>query len=139
MFNKIDHVGIAVSNLKEGIELYKKLGLEFVGTEVVEDQKVETAFFKVGESYLELLAATDPTSPIARFIEKNNGRGGTQHIALNVDDVDAEIKRLTDDGFQMIDKVSRKGAHGAQIAFLHPKGTLGVLLEVCSKSTDAKH
>ncbi len=132
MIHKIEHLGIAVTDLEEAIEIYKKIGLEFVGTEVVDDQKVATAFFKVGESYFELLAATDPSSTIAKFIEKNGGR--MHHIALAVDDVEAEIARLQGEGFQMIDTVPRKGAHGNMIAFLHPKSTRGTLLEVCAKA-----
>ncbi len=131
MIRKIDHLGIAVTDLQEAIEIYKKIGLEFVGTEVVDEQKVETAFFKVGESYFELLAATDPSSTIAKFIEKNGGR--MHHIALAVDDVEAEIQRLLDEGFEMIDKVARKGAHNNMIAFMHPRATKGTLLEICSK------
>ncbi len=131
MIKKIDHLGIAVTDLQEAIETYKKIGLEFVGTEVVDEQKVETAFFKVGESYFELLAATDPSSPIAKFIEKNGGK--MHHIALAVDDVQQEIERLSGEGFQMIDKSPRVGAHNNLIAFMHPKATKGVLLEVCSK------
>ena len=131
MIKKIDHLGIAVTDLKEAIEIYKNIGLEFVGTEVVDEQKVETAFFKVGESYFELLAATDPASPIAKFIEKNGGR--MHHIALEVDDIEAEIERLIGLDFEMIDKVPRKGAHGNLIAFMHPRSTKGTLLEICAK------
>lgn len=131
MIRKIDHLGIAVTDLQEAIEIYKKIGLEFVGTEVVDEQKVETAFFKVGESYFELLAATDPSSTIAKFIEKNGGK--MHHIALAVDDVEAEIQRLLGEGFEMIDKVARKGAHNNLIAFMHPRATKGTLLEICSK------
>ncbi len=131
MIKKIDHLGIAVTDLQEAIEIYKNIGLEFVGTEVVDEQKVETAFFRVGESYFELLAATDPSSPIAKFIEKNGGR--MHHIALAVDDVEAEIERLLGLGFDMIDKSPRRGAHGNLIAFMHPKATKGTLLEICCK------
>jgi methylmalonyl-CoA/ethylmalonyl-CoA epimerase len=131
MINKIDHLGIAVTDLQESIDTYKKIGLEFVGTEVVDEQKVETAFFKVGESYFELLAATDSSSPIAKFIEKNGGR--MHHVALAVDDVEEEIARLQGEGFEMIDKTARNGAHNNLIAFLHPKSTKGILLEVCAK------
>lgn len=134
MIRKIDHLGIAVTDLQEAIEIYKNIGLEFVGTEVVDEQKVETAFFKVGESYFELLAATDPSSPIAKFIDKNGGR--MHHIALAVDDVEVEIERLLGVGFDMIDKVPRRGAHGNLIAFMHPKATKGTLLEICSKAKD---
>lgn len=132
MIKKIDHIGIAVTDLEAGINLYKDLGLELVGTERVDDQKVETAFFRIGESCFELLAATEPDSPIGRFIEKNSGRGGIQHIAMQVDDVDAEVIRLKELGYQMIDDEPRMGAHGNRIAFLHPKSTEGVLLEVCA-------
>lgn len=135
MIRKIDHLGIAVTDLDEAIEIYKKIGLEFVGTETVEEQKVKTAFFKVGESYFELLAATEPDSTIAKFIEKNGGR--MHHIALAVDDVDAEIDRLQQEGFEMIDTVARNGAHGNRIAFMHPRATRGTLLEVCSKAKQA--
>ena len=134
MIKKIDHIGIAVTDLQAGIKLYQDLGLELVGTERVDDQMVETAFFKIGESYFELLAATDPASPIARFIDKNSGRGGIQHIAMQVDDVDSELSRLKDLGYQLIDQQARMGAHGNRIAFLHPKATQGVLLEVCAKA-----
>ena len=133
MIKKIDHLGIAVTDLQESIDIYKKIGLEFVGTEVVDEQKVETAFFKVGESYFELLAATDPSSPIAKFIESNGGR--MHHIALAVDNVEEEIERLQAEGFMMIDKTARKGAHNNMIAFMHPKSTKGTLLEVCSKNS----
>lgn len=133
MINKIDHIGIAVTNLDEAVETYKKLGMELVGMEEVDDQKVRTAFFRVGESYFELLEATDPSSAIARYIDKNAGRGGIQHIAMQVDDVDSEIERLKGEGFLLIDEQARDGAHGNRIAFLHPKSTHGTLLEVCSK------
>ena len=114
--SKIEHLGIAVTDLEEAIEIYKKIGLEFVGTEVVDEQKVANrVFLKVGESYFELLAATDPSSTIAKFIE-NGGR--MHHIALAVDDVEAEIARLQAEGFEMIDKVPRKGAHGNLIVFI---------------------
>ncbi len=133
MIKKIDHIGIAVTNLDEAVETYKKLGMELVGIEEVDDQKVRTAFFRVGESYFELLEATDPRSAIARYIDKNSGRGGIQHIAMQVDDVDAEIVRLKNEGFLLIDEQARDGAHGNRIAFLHPKSTHGTLLEVCAK------
>jgi len=134
MIKKIDHIGIAVTDLEAGIKLYQDMGLELVGTERVDDQMVETAFFKIGESYFELLAATDPASPIARYIDKNNGRGGIQHIAMQVDDVDTELERLKGLGYELIDQKPRMGAHGNRIAFLHPRGTQGVLLEICCKA-----
>lgn len=131
--NKIDHVGVAVTDLEKSIELYKAMGFEFHGTEVVEDQKVQTAFFKIGESMIELLAATDPASPIAKFIEKNGNRGGIAHVAINVTDVESKLAELKKKGFQLIDEIPKEGAHGAKIAFLHPKSTGGVLLELCEK------
>lgn len=131
--NKIDHVGIAVTDLEQSIELYKAMGFEFHGTETVEDQKVKTAFFKIGESMIELLAATDPASPIAKFIEKNGHRGGIAHMAINVTDVGSKLAELKQKGFQLIDETPKDGAHGAKIAFLHPKSTGGVLLELCEK------
>lgn len=131
--NKIDHVGVAVTDLEQSIELYKAMGFEFHGTEIVEDQKVKTAFFKIGESMIELLAATDPASPIAKFIEKNGNRGGIAHMAINVTDVESKLKELKNKGFQLIDETPKDGAHGAKIAFLHPKSTGGVLLELCEK------
>ena len=131
--NKIDHVGVAVTDLEKSIELYKAMGFEFHGTEIVEDQKVKTAFFKIGESMIELLAATDPASPIAKFIEKNGNRGGIAHMAINVTDVESKLKELKNKGFQLIDETPKDGAHGAKIAFLHPKSTGGVLLELCEK------
>jgi methylmalonyl-CoA/ethylmalonyl-CoA epimerase len=131
--NKIDHIGIAVTDLDKSIDLYKAMGFEFHGTEVVEDQKVKTAFFKIGESMIELLAATDPASPIAKFIEKNGQKGGIAHMAINVSDVDAKLAELKQKGFQLIDETAKPGAHGAKIAFVHPKSTGGVLLELCEK------
>lgn len=131
--NKIDHVGIAVTDLDKSIELYKAMGFEFQGTEVVEDQKVKTAFFKIGESMIELLAATDPASPIAKFIEKNGNRGGIAHMAIHVSDVQSKLAELKQKGFQLIDEVAKDGAHGTKIAFVHPKSTGGVLLELCEK------
>ncbi len=131
--NKIDHIGVAVTDLEKGIELYKSMGFEFHGTEVVEDQKVKTAFFKIGESMIELLAATDPSSPIAKFIEKNGQKGGIAHVAINVSDVDSKLAELKQKGFQLIDETAKPGAHGAKIAFVHPKSTGGVLLELCEK------
>lgn len=131
--NKIDHIGVAVTDLEQSIELYKAMGFEFHGTEIVEDQKVKTAFFKIGESMIELLAATDPASPIAKFIEKNGNRGGIAHMAINVTDVESKLQDLKNKGFQLIDETPKDGAHGAKIAFLHPKSTGGVLLELCEK------
>jgi methylmalonyl-CoA/ethylmalonyl-CoA epimerase len=128
----IEHIGIAVSNLEEAIEYYSKvLGLECYALEEVKDQKVKTAFFMVGETKIELLESTDPEGPIGKFIEKKGQ--GVHHIAFAVDGVDNALKDIEDKGIQLIDKAGRKGAEGLNIGFLHPKSTLGVLTELCSK------
>ena len=131
--NKIDHIGIAVSDLESAIGIYRAMGFVYQGREIVEDQKVETAFFQIGESKIELLAATDPSSPIAKFIAKNGGKGGLAHIAIQVTDIESKLDDLKQKGFQLIDAYPKDGAHGAKIAFVHPKSTAGVLLELCEK------
>jgi methylmalonyl-CoA epimerase len=132
-FNRIDHIGIAVTDLDGIIEVYKSLGFEYMGRETVADQMVETAFFRIGESTIELLAATGPSSPIARFIEKNGGKGGIAHLAINVTGLDEKLAELKSRGFQLIDETPRPGAHSTRIAFIHPRSTAGVLLELCEK------
>ena len=131
----VDHVGIAVSDLKETGSFWgEALGLPANGEETVAEQKVTTGFFPTPNgSEIELLAATDETSPIAKFIEKNNGRGGIQHIALRVDDLEAALAELKEKGVRLIDEKPRLGAGGAKIAFVHPKASHGVLLELCQK------
>jgi methylmalonyl-CoA/ethylmalonyl-CoA epimerase len=130
-FLKIDHIGFAVTHLEEKIQLYQDLGFIYQGQETVEEQKVRTAFFEVGPNRIELLEATDPTSPIARFIEKNGGRGGVQHVAVQVENLEEAIAEMQGKGFAMIDTVPRQGAHRNRIAFMHPKSTGGLLLELC--------
>lgn len=129
----IEHIGIAVPNLDEAIKYYENaLGLKCYKKEVVEDQKVTTAFFKVGDTKIELLEATSPESTIAKFIEKNGGRGGMHHLAFAVEDGVAEaLKEVEEKGIKLIDKAPRKGADGLNIAFLHPKSTEAVLTELC--------
>ncbi len=129
----IEHIGIAVPNLEEAIKYYENvLGLKCYKTEVVEDQKVTTAFFQVGDAKIELLEATSPESTIAKFIEKNGGRGGMHHLAFAVEDGVAEALAECDEkGVKLIDKAPRKGADGLNIAFLHPKSTEAVLTELC--------
>ena len=129
----VDHIGIAVNDLKEvGAFWGEALGLKSNGEETVAEQKVTTGFFPTPNgSEIELLAATEPDSPIAKFIEKNGGRGGIQHIALRVDNLEAALADLKEKGVRLIDEKPRKGAGGAMIAFLHPKATHGVLLELC--------
>jgi methylmalonyl-CoA epimerase len=135
MFKKIDHLGIAVDNLEEAVHLYRDiLGLEFAGEEVVAEQKVKTAFFPLGESSLELLEPTAPESPIAKFLAKRGP--GIHHIALRVDDVVQSIAEMKAKGMRMIDEAPRSGAHGAKIAFIHPKSTPGVLLELCQRDQE---
>ena len=128
----VDHIGVAVNDLDETQNFWTAIGLPCTGQETVAEQKVTTTFNPTPNgSEIELLAATEPHSPIAKFIEKNGGRGGIQHIALRVDDLPAAIAELQEKGIRMIDTKPRKGAGGADIAFVHPKSTFGVLLELC--------
>lgn len=128
----VDHIGVAVNDLNETQNFWTAIGLPCTGQETVAEQKVTTTFNPTPNgSEIELLAATEPDSPIAKFIEKNGGRGGIQHIALRVDDLPAAIADLQEKGIKMIDTKPRKGAGGADIAFVHPKSTYGVLLELC--------
>jgi methylmalonyl-CoA/ethylmalonyl-CoA epimerase len=132
MIKKIDHIGIAVKNLDETLKLYEGLlGLKVTETEVVAEQKVKVAFLPTGDSEVELLESTDPEGPIARFIEKNGE--GIQHIAFRVDNLEAKLAELKEKGVRLIDEKPRRGAGGAKIAFLHPKSTFGVLLELCER------
>lgn len=132
MVKKIDHIGIAVKNLEESLKFYENvLGLKSSGTEVVEEQKVKVAFLPTGDSEVELLEATSEDSPIAKYIEKNGE--GVQHIAYRVDDVEAAIAEMKEQGMRMIDEKPRYGAGGAKIAFCHPKSTGGVLIELCQR------
>ncbi|MEE8399309.1 MAG: methylmalonyl-CoA epimerase [Desulfobacterales bacterium] len=129
---KIDHIGIAVNALEEGQQFWTDiLGLPSAGTETVEEQKVTTAFFPVGESEVELLVSTDPEGPIAKFIEKKGQ--GMQHVAFRVADIEASLAELKEKGVRLIDETPRRGAGGARIAFLHPKATNGVLVELCQR------
>jgi methylmalonyl-CoA/ethylmalonyl-CoA epimerase len=129
---KVDHVGIAVKNLEESLKFYTEvLGLKAMGTEVVEEQKVKVAFLPCGDSELELLESTSPDGPIAKFIEKNGE--GIQHIAIRVDNIEATLAELKEKGVRLIDQKPRYGAGGASIAFLHPKATGGVLLELSER------
>lgn len=132
--NKVDHIGIAVTNLEETIKFYEEvLNLTCAGTEIVEEQKVKVAFFPVGDTELEFLESTTEDGPIAKFIEKNGGRGGIQHIALRVDNIEEAIQSMKDKGYKMIDEAPRYGAGGAKIAFVHPKATGGILLELSER------
>lgn len=128
----IEHIGIAVNSLEESIPYYEKvLGLECYAIEEVADQKVRTAFFRVGDTKIELLESTDPEGPIGKFIEKKGP--GVHHLAFAMEDVSASLKHAADQGVRLIDEQPRKGAEGLQIGFLHPKSTQGVLTEFCGK------
>lgn len=137
MFNvdRVDHIGIAVADLAEAKKFYTDiLGLKATGEEVVEEQKVKVCFIPSGDSELELLESTSPDGPIAKFIEKNNGRNGIQHIALRVDNIEQTIADLLEKGVRMIDEKPRYGAGGSSIAFVHPKATGGILVELCQRN-----
>jgi methylmalonyl-CoA/ethylmalonyl-CoA epimerase len=126
----IEHIGIAVKNLEVAIDFYEKvLGLTCYNIEEVAEQKVRTAFFMVGETKIELLESTDPESPIGKFIEKKGE--GIHHIAFSVEKIEDQLKHATGLGITLIDSKPRKGAEGLDIAFLHPKSTSGVLIELC--------
>jgi len=129
---KIDHLGIAVNSIDEGKNFFLDiLGLKFEGAETVEEQKVTTAFFPVGESEVELLESTAPDGPVAKYIEKKGE--GIQHIAFRVENIEEALSELKEKGVRLIDEKPRKGAGGAKIAFLHPKSTHGVLVELCER------
>ncbi len=130
---KIDHLGIAVNSIESGKNFWHDvLGLDFEGTETVEEQKVKTAFFPVGESEVELLESTSPDGPVAGYIEKKGQ--GIQHVAFRVENIEEALDELKARGVRLIDETPRKGAGGAKIAFLHPKSTAGVLVELCERA-----
>lgn len=132
---KIEHIGIAVKNIEASNDLFGKLfGKPHYKTESVESEGVITSFFECGPNKIELLQATNTDSPIAKFIEKKGE--GIHHIAFAVDDIEAEIERLKAEGFKMIHEKPKKGADNKLIAFLHPKGTQGVLIELCQDIRD---
>lgn len=126
----IEHIGIAVTDLETSIGLFEKiLGQKCYNIEEVTDQKVKTAFFKVGDTKIELLQSTDPEGPIGKFIEKKGE--GIHHIAFAVKGIENTMKNVSEAGIKLIDAQPRKGAEGLDIAFLHPKSTNGVLIELC--------
>lgn len=138
VLNQIDHIGIAVDNLKQSIEVYTALGLEIAGTEAVPEQKVTVAIFPCGESRIELLESTDPEGPIGKFIAKRGP--GIHHVAFEVDDIESTLERLASNGVRLIDEKPRVGAGGAKIAFVHPSATGGVLIEICEHAApDQEH
>ncbi|MGS2738886.1 methylmalonyl-CoA epimerase [Sinomicrobium sp. M5D2P17] len=127
---KIEHIGIAIRNIETSNDLYTKLlGVAPYKTETVESEGVKTSFFQVGESKIELLEATNTDSPIHKFIEKRGE--GIHHIAFEVEDIESEIRRLKDEGFTVLNDIPKRGADNKIVAFLHPKGTNGVLIELC--------
>ena len=129
---KIDHIGIAVKNLDETMKFYADaLGLKTVATEVVEDQKVRIAFIPVGDSEVELIESTSPDGPVAKFIESRGE--GLQHIAFRVDNIEEALQELKSKGIRLIDEKPRKGGGEAMIAFVHPKATNGVLVEITQR------
>ncbi|TYA74225.1 methylmalonyl-CoA epimerase [Seonamhaeicola marinus] len=130
--NKIEHIGIAVKNIEASNELFSKLfGQPHYKIEDVEGEGVKTSFFNVGTNKIELLEATTDDSPIAKFIEKKGE--GIHHIAFDVDDIRAEIKRLTNEGFIVLNEIPKRGADNKLVAFLHPKSSNGVLIELCQE------
>jgi methylmalonyl-CoA/ethylmalonyl-CoA epimerase len=130
MIKKIEHLGIAVKDLSISIPLYEKLfQTPCYKTEAVESEGVKTAFFQIGESKIELLEASNPESPIAKFLEKRGA--GFHHVAFEVSNIDEEIERLSNEGFQLIHSTPKDGADNKRIAFLHPKSSDGLLVELC--------
>lgn len=131
----IDHIGIAVRDLDQAISTYEKiLNKKLTKTERVESEKVETAFFETGESKVELLGPTTPDSVIQKFVDKKGE--GIHHVAFEVEDIHAEMKRLQDEGFTLLNKQPKQGADNKLVVFLHPKGNHGVLVELCQTNPD---
>lgn len=131
---QIEHIGIAVPSIDEVLPYYEGvLGLKCYAIEEVADQKVKTAFLKVGEVKLELLEPTSPDSTVAKFLEKNGGKCQIHHIAYKVNDIESRLAEVAAKGVRLIDEKPRKGAEGLTIAFLHPKSSAGILTEFCEK------
>ncbi|MBW0161750.1 MAG: methylmalonyl-CoA epimerase [Sediminibacterium sp. Gen4] len=129
---KVEHIGLAVKSFEQSIPLFEQLlSTPCYKTELVASEKVNTAFFQVGETKIELLESTDSEGVIAKFIEKKGE--GMHHIAFEVADIEAEMKRLSDLGFQLLNPIPKEGADNKLVCFLHPKGTNGVLIELCQE------
>lgn len=132
MLKKIDHIGIAVRDLDETAKFYRDvLGMELQGIDEVKNQKVKVAFFKIGETNIELVMPTSEDSPVAKYLEKKGE--GIHHICYATDNIEAEIQTMKAHGARMIDESPRPGAHGAKVAFIHPKSSKGVLTELSQK------
>jgi len=128
---RLDHIGIAVKSIAESLKVYEAMGLKSVGVEEVAEQKVRVAFLPIGETEIELLESTAPDGPVAKYIEKNGE--GIQHLALRVDNLEAALAEMKAKGVRLIDEKPRYGAGGAKIAFVHPRSTGGVLLELSQR------
>ena len=134
MIKKIEHIGIAVNSISEALPVFEALfDKKAYKTEIVDSEFVKTAFIRVGESKIELLEATNKSSAIAKFLEKN--KGGFHHIAFEVENIEGEISRLGNSGFNLIHQTPKEGADNKRIAFLHPKSTKGLLVELCQESS----
>jgi methylmalonyl-CoA/ethylmalonyl-CoA epimerase len=135
MIKKIEHLGIAVESIEASLPIFETLfSTSCYKQEIVESEGVRTAFLQVGESKIELLEATNENSPISKFLSKSNG--GFHHVAFEVDDLDAELERLSREGFVLIHQSPKDGADNKRIAFLHPKSTKGMLIELCQEKTE---
>jgi methylmalonyl-CoA/ethylmalonyl-CoA epimerase len=130
MLKKINHIAIAVNNIEEAAKFYQNvMGLHLSGIEVVKAQKTRVGFFKIGESNIELVQPSEPDSPVAKYLESKGQ--GIHHICFEVDDVEAEVKAFLEKGAAMVDQKPRPGAHDTKVAFVHPKSSNGVLIELC--------
>ena len=130
MLKKINHIAIAVNNIEEAAKFYQNvLGLNLSGIEMVATQKTRVGFFKIGESNIELVQPAEPDSPLVKFLETKGQ--GIHHICFEVDDVEAEVKAYIEKGTTLIDQKPRPGAHNTKVAFIHPKSSGGVLIELC--------
>lgn len=135
MLDKIDHIGIAVHSIAENMELYRDvLGMEFEGTETVEEQGVKVAFFRVGESMVELLEPIDDDGPVAKFLDRQGE--GIHHLAMGTQDIESARERVAAGGVRLLSDAPRDGAHGKLISFMHPKDTGGVLMELTQRRGD---
>jgi len=129
---KVDHIGVAVKSIEEALKLYEGvLGLKLEEVETVEEQNVKVAFLPVGDTEIELLESTSPDGPIAKYIERKGE--GMQHVAFRVENIEEALKTLKAKGVRLIDETPRMGAGGAKIAFVHPKETFGVMIELCER------